>query len=173
MQLDTGYLSAPEVVEFPTEGGKTAYMNVYYPKNKVSQCMASAWPAAHAAYISQRSLCACCTTAAACHLNAWSLQSQLQHAMLMKSVKRRSSEKTDFIYFKACPQSCLWPSGTISGRLRALGCYQIDCSLDALRVSSMLGYGPVMTRSRPIFEQQSGPDSEGLREDRRALVWSP
>lgn len=33
-QLDVGYLSAPEAVEFPTEGGKTAFMNYYAPKNK-------------------------------------------------------------------------------------------------------------------------------------------
>ena len=34
MQIDEGYLSAPEAVEFPTEGGKTAFMNHYPPKNK-------------------------------------------------------------------------------------------------------------------------------------------
>ena len=34
LQLDTGFLSAPEVVEYPTEGGKTAFMNYYPPRNK-------------------------------------------------------------------------------------------------------------------------------------------
>lgn len=34
MQIDEGYLSAPEAVQFPTEGGKTAYLNYYAPKNK-------------------------------------------------------------------------------------------------------------------------------------------
>ena len=31
-QLDEGYLSPPEAVEFPTEGGRTAYMNYYPPR---------------------------------------------------------------------------------------------------------------------------------------------
>ncbi len=35
MQIDEGYLSAPEAVEFPTEGGLTAHMNFYAPRNKV------------------------------------------------------------------------------------------------------------------------------------------
>lgn len=34
VQIDVGFLSAPEAVEFPTEGGKTAFMNYYAPKNK-------------------------------------------------------------------------------------------------------------------------------------------
>jgi hypothetical protein len=34
-QIDEGYLSAPEAVEFPTEGGLTAHMNYYAPRNKV------------------------------------------------------------------------------------------------------------------------------------------
>lgn len=34
-QIDEGYLSAPEAVEFPTEGGLIAHMNFYAPRNKV------------------------------------------------------------------------------------------------------------------------------------------
>ena len=33
-QLDSGYLSRPEVVEFPTEGGHTAYAYFYAPQNR-------------------------------------------------------------------------------------------------------------------------------------------
>ena len=33
-QIDEGFLSAPSAVEFPTEGGLTAFMNYYSPKNK-------------------------------------------------------------------------------------------------------------------------------------------
>lgn len=33
-QVDPGYLSEPTVVEFETEGGLTAYMNFYRPRNK-------------------------------------------------------------------------------------------------------------------------------------------
>ena len=33
-QIDEGYLSAPQSVEFPTDGGVTAFMNFYPPKNK-------------------------------------------------------------------------------------------------------------------------------------------
>lgn len=32
--IDEGYLSEPSSIEFPTEGGLTAYMNYYPPKNK-------------------------------------------------------------------------------------------------------------------------------------------
>lgn len=35
--MDPGYLSEPEVVEFPTEQGLTAFMNFYPPKNKASE----------------------------------------------------------------------------------------------------------------------------------------
>lgn len=34
LQIDVGYLSAPEAVEFLTENGNTAFMNFYAPKNK-------------------------------------------------------------------------------------------------------------------------------------------
>ncbi|CAL8470722.1 g10264 [Coccomyxa elongata] len=34
VEIDEGYLSAPEAVEFPTEGGLTAHMNFYAPRNK-------------------------------------------------------------------------------------------------------------------------------------------
>ncbi|KAK9790131.1 hypothetical protein WJX73_001662 [Symbiochloris irregularis] len=34
LEIDVGYLSAPEAIEFPTENGKTAFMNYYAPKNK-------------------------------------------------------------------------------------------------------------------------------------------
>ncbi|KAI8473651.1 MAG: Alpha/Beta hydrolase protein [Monoraphidium minutum] len=34
MELDAGYLSSPTAVEFPTTGGRTAYMNFYPPNNK-------------------------------------------------------------------------------------------------------------------------------------------
>ena len=34
LQLGDGFLSAPEVVEYPTEGGKTAFMNYYPPRNQ-------------------------------------------------------------------------------------------------------------------------------------------
>lgn len=34
LQLDTGYLSVPEAVEFPTEDGQTAHAFFYAPKNK-------------------------------------------------------------------------------------------------------------------------------------------
>lgn len=34
LQIDQGYLSVPEVIEFPTEGGLTAFMNFYPPANK-------------------------------------------------------------------------------------------------------------------------------------------
>lgn len=36
MQVDPGYLSEPRAIEFPTEGGLTAYMNFYPPRNKAS-----------------------------------------------------------------------------------------------------------------------------------------
>lgn len=36
LQIDEGFLSAPSAVEFPTEGGLTAFMNYYPPKNKAS-----------------------------------------------------------------------------------------------------------------------------------------
>ncbi len=32
--MDEGYLSVPRAVEFPTEGGLTAFMNYYPPANK-------------------------------------------------------------------------------------------------------------------------------------------
>jgi hypothetical protein len=35
LQVDPGYLSEPSAVEFKTEGGLTAFMNYYPPKNKV------------------------------------------------------------------------------------------------------------------------------------------
>lgn len=35
LQIDDGFLSAPAAVEFPTEGGLTAFMNYYPPHNKV------------------------------------------------------------------------------------------------------------------------------------------
>ena len=35
LQINEGFLSAPSAVEFPTEGGLTAFMNYYPPKNKV------------------------------------------------------------------------------------------------------------------------------------------
>lgn len=40
LQVDSGYLSEPRAIEFPTEGGLTAYMNFYPPQNKASllQC---------------------------------------------------------------------------------------------------------------------------------------
>ncbi len=43
LQIDEGFLSAPSAVEFPTEGGLTAFMNYYPPKNKVgaSSCQIS------------------------------------------------------------------------------------------------------------------------------------
>ncbi len=34
MQIDEGYLSEPSTIEFPTEGGLTAFMNFYPPSNK-------------------------------------------------------------------------------------------------------------------------------------------
>lgn len=34
VQIDPGYLSEPSSIEFPTEGGLTAFMNYYPPKNK-------------------------------------------------------------------------------------------------------------------------------------------
>ncbi|CAL5220350.1 g2347 [Coccomyxa viridis] len=34
VEIDEGFLSAPSAVEFPTEGGLTAFMNYYPPKNK-------------------------------------------------------------------------------------------------------------------------------------------
>lgn len=34
-QVDPGYLSEPAAVEFATEGGRTAFMNYYAPRNKV------------------------------------------------------------------------------------------------------------------------------------------
>lgn len=34
VQIDPGYLSSPETIEFPTEGGLTAFMNYYGPKSK-------------------------------------------------------------------------------------------------------------------------------------------
>lgn len=34
LEVDPGYISEPESIEFPTEGGLTAYMNYYPPKNK-------------------------------------------------------------------------------------------------------------------------------------------
>ena len=33
-QIDEGFLSAPEAIEFPTENGKTAFLNFYAAKNK-------------------------------------------------------------------------------------------------------------------------------------------
>jgi hypothetical protein len=33
-QLDAGYISSPQSIEFPTAGGKTAFMNFYLPRNK-------------------------------------------------------------------------------------------------------------------------------------------
>ena len=33
--MDPGYLSEPSAVEFATEGGLTAFMNYYPPRNKV------------------------------------------------------------------------------------------------------------------------------------------
>ena len=32
-QVEESYLSEPENIEFPTEGGLTAYMNYYRPRN--------------------------------------------------------------------------------------------------------------------------------------------
>jgi hypothetical protein len=34
LQLDPGHLSAPQKIEFPTEGGKTAFMLYYPPRNR-------------------------------------------------------------------------------------------------------------------------------------------
>ncbi len=34
LQIDEGFLSAPTSIEYPTEGGKTAFMNFYPPANK-------------------------------------------------------------------------------------------------------------------------------------------
>eukprot|EP00887_Chlorella_sp_A99_P003086 scaffold9.g3086.t1 len=34
LEVDPGYLSAPQAIEFPTEGGLTAYANYYPPTNK-------------------------------------------------------------------------------------------------------------------------------------------
>lgn len=34
LQIDPGYLSEPVSIEFPTDGGLTAYMNYYPPRNK-------------------------------------------------------------------------------------------------------------------------------------------
>jgi hypothetical protein len=34
LQIDPGYLSEPRSIEFPTDGGLTAFMNFYPPKNK-------------------------------------------------------------------------------------------------------------------------------------------
>ncbi|PSC76207.1 dipeptidyl aminopeptidase acylaminoacyl peptidase [Micractinium conductrix] len=34
IQVDAGYLSEPQAIEFPTEGGRTAFLNYYAPKNK-------------------------------------------------------------------------------------------------------------------------------------------
>jgi hypothetical protein len=40
-QVDPGYLSEPVAVEFATEGGLTAFMNYYAPRNKVRPCCVS------------------------------------------------------------------------------------------------------------------------------------
>lgn len=34
LQLDPGYISEPRSIEYPTEGGLTAFLNFYPPKNK-------------------------------------------------------------------------------------------------------------------------------------------
>jgi dipeptidyl aminopeptidase/acylaminoacyl peptidase len=34
LEIDPGYLSVPEPVEFPTENGRTAYAFFYAPKNR-------------------------------------------------------------------------------------------------------------------------------------------
>lgn len=33
-QVDPGFLSEPRTIEFPTEGGLTAFLNYYPPKNR-------------------------------------------------------------------------------------------------------------------------------------------
>lgn len=44
LEIDPGYLSAPEEIEFPTEGGKTAYAWFYPPKNKDYEAPAGELP---------------------------------------------------------------------------------------------------------------------------------
>eukprot|EP00879_Flechtneria_rotunda_P016022 GHRR01016758.1.p1 GENE.GHRR01016758.1~~GHRR01016758.1.p1 ORF type:complete len:650 (+),score=174.18 GHRR01016758.1:481-2430(+) len=45
LDLDAGYLSEPQSIEFPTEGGLTAYMNYYPPRNKDHKFPAGEKPA--------------------------------------------------------------------------------------------------------------------------------
>jgi hypothetical protein len=44
-QVDEGYLSEPRSIEFKTEGGLTAFMNFYEPRNRDFQLPAGAKPA--------------------------------------------------------------------------------------------------------------------------------
>ena len=39
VQVEEFYLSDPESIEFPTEGGLTAYMNYYRPRNDHFRCV--------------------------------------------------------------------------------------------------------------------------------------
>ena len=42
LDVDPGYISVPQSIEFPTEGGKTAYM-IYYPVCGVCVCVVCVW----------------------------------------------------------------------------------------------------------------------------------
>ena len=61
LQIDEGFLSAPSAVEFPTEGGLTAFMNYYPPKNKVGPSNCYGLTSTSFAFMLQQDAVALCT----------------------------------------------------------------------------------------------------------------